>query len=274
MPPDPLPFEDLHDFFTDCGEYGDLCDIHAVEAKSEAWAVFLAEVVPRYPHQFSYLTETGETSQPLPADPMEPLKLASSDEGPWPNLALEVAGLDIRILFHDPTWLEADFWRRDVTPERYAAVAELMHRMGDAMRHDIFLTGESRESEGVMVYEFEKRRFRRPRHGEGRDGALRDRIFAQYADALAPIRACADPSLPNDPLSDAALWEVLQSIESITAPLRELTMQDELTIQERRDLTQVWSTLATIVRPAPGSSAKEYRHQYWQDLLKRAQRIG
>jgi hypothetical protein len=277
LTPSPLPFEDLRAFFADDEEYGQLCDIPAPDARRAEWARFLKHVVPQYPHHFSLVTSTGEAPQPLPDDAMQVLDLANSDTGPWPSLTLDVLGMEVRVHFYDPDWLEADFWRSAITPQRYLAVAELMCRMGDAMQHDIFMTPEASDHSGVMVYEVTLRCFRRPRHGAGADGRLRTLLFAGLAEALAPIRSCAVATPPDAPRSQPALSQrelraVLDRVEELTRPHRELVLQDELSIQDRARLTHVWSLLATIVSPPPGSSAGRNRSGYWRELLEVARR--
>jgi hypothetical protein len=263
--PPPIPFDELREFFADEDEYGQLCDIHAPDADLDAWAAFLRLIAVEYSYRFSLTAGEGDASeQPLPDDPAPMLLLAGSDEGPWPSLSLDLEGLPARVLFYGPDEVEVDFWRTKVTPQSYQAIATLMHRMGDAMGVDIFLTPESRPCEAAIVYEAKERRFRRPKCAEGDQGGLRERLLGEIAAVVHPL--LRDPSLP-----DKLLLVAMERIESLQAQFGELSLQDGLTAEERADLDRLWSNIATIVRPPPG--VRTERRWYEPEVLELAQRF-
>lgn len=260
----PIPFDELREFFADEGEYGQLCDIHVPDADRNAWAVFLTLIASEFSYRFSLSTGDDEVEQPLPHDLMPILLAVGSDEGPWPNLSLDLDGLPARVLFFSPDDLEVDFWRTEVTCESYQALATLMCRMGDAMGADVLLTPESRPGEAAMVYEAKERRFRRPKCAEGDQSELRERLLGEIATVVRPL-------LQDDALPDKLLLVAMERIEALQARFGELTLQDALTAEERADLDRLWSNVATIVRPPPG--VRTERRWYEPEVLKLAQRF-
>lgn len=265
-------FEEFRNFLTDEEEHGQLCDIAVPDADRHAWKVFLEQVVPRYKYRYAVLSESSETAEPLPNDAARVLNQINSETGPWPKLSMELDGLDVQVQFYDQDWLELDLRRTDVTPERFALITDLMRSMGEALRHDVFITPEMRWYEGALVYECARGRFRRPRHGAGADGMVRQQVFAAVEQAMAPIREIARVSAPDvstesPPLDVFALHTILDQIEREVHRHRELVLQDALTVEDRHAILNVSSLLRSITHPSANAPQADCRAGWWRELL-------
>ncbi|XVJ60955.1 MAG: hypothetical protein HEQ23_16825 [Tepidisphaera sp.] len=243
-------------------ELGQLFDLAVPDATAEAWAGFLSGVVPLYAYRFAWLTEEGERAEPLPADGLGVIVKGGSDDGPWPSLRLDVLGLEMVVHFYGPDFIELSGPSRDVNAERYAGLAELMVRMGESMGCDVFLTHESYEDASEMVYEVAEGRFRKPRHGEGPGGAVREEVLRGFYVAAAKL---AGKDLATEtPLIAIAAREV----EMIRRGHTTLTLQDELRMDERGEIASFLSLAQGILRPPPGLDPEVCRRGYVRDLSR------
>jgi len=273
--PRPLPFELL---IVSLGEEwgGQLCDLIIADADLRVWDRLFGVIEANYRYTFTLVSnspdaeKTNQIPRPLPASSASLLASINSKLGPWPSLSFDVAGLLMIVHFMGEEWIELDFPRRDLTPERYNAVATLMQRMGDSTGRDVFMSPEGASEEGVMVYEMAQRRFRPPRHGKGSDGELKRRVFTRLAEALAPLRA----ETGKKPIAEELLAVALKKVAAISDSFTELMLQDELSPEERRELRHTWSELATLVTPPAGVDYSWSRPARERDLIQRARRLA
>lgn len=269
--PSPLAFSELREFFADDVEYGQLCDLVVVDADRGAWGGLFEVIAARYPYQFFVRAEGGSTEAVRPArltrEVATTLSFIDSETGASASLSFDVEGLTVNVHLFSESWIEMDCWRTHVTRERYDEIAALMERVGDATGRDVFMTPERASSEAAMAYEVAARRFRRPLHGIGSEGRIRAEVFKRFGAAMGPIR-----EVGKRLIADEVLKDVLARVEAIRDSYSELVLQDELTVEDRRDFDNAWSCLATIVRPPPGVETAQYRSSYERDLVKLAQR--
>ncbi len=234
-----ITYADLSDFFTE--DYGQLCDIVIPGTTIDHWVKFLHLIAADYPYRFTF---DDETPQPIPSDPRPMLFLG--DAGPWPGLSYDVDGLTMRVLFLGPMWIEIDTLRTNITPDGFDALLTLMRRIGDALERDVFMTPELRPDEAAVVYVHTNQFFRAPRHGKDSDGSVHRQLLDALAPTLQAILARAEqPSRAPRPL--ASLQHELKQVEDILASFGELTLQDHLTIDDRRDFDNFLALLTALV---------------------------
>lgn len=261
-----VPIAEFRAFFCDEHCQGELADIVMPDADDAALRRFLDLVVPKYPHVLTLTDCNGGTTHAWPSDRGEVLHLAGSDTGPWPSLVLRMPSVDVRALMN-PRWIELDLWRRVYDDNVYGDLATLMCRCGDAMGVDVFLTPEMSSCEGVIVYEHRVRTFRKPHRGVGTSGVTRDQILVQFRDALAPFTNATAQ------VSNADAQAVALRIEQLSATYGELTLQDALSVEERRAIAQAWSTATGVTTPAAGiQMTPQFREHCERDLRALARR--
>lgn len=265
--PAPIAYHELREFF-DEDAFGQLCDIIVPGASVEAWSAALGVIHKNYPYRFTI----GDEAQPIPEDATDILAAVVCEEDPWPSLGFDVGELFIRVMFYDEDWIEMDFVRAKMTPDLYEGVTELMCRLGDATGLDVFITPESDLEGAAMVYEASQRRFRRPRRSG--DGGLRDHILGEVRDALRPFRDAPlhHPSHRDPVLDDAQLRRARKAIDSLLKQHTELSLQDVLSLDERKALQWTARTLWTIVDPTD-DRARRVRADYERDLIGLAREL-
>jgi len=261
--PTPIPYHELHGFFADEGEYGQLCDIIVPKTNREVWDDVL-RVISKHPHEFMWCHPESHDPEYEAAPIPEAARLLSqgeSDEGSWPALGFSVGDLELRVVFFCESWFEADFRRNEMNPERYLRLCGFVAALGDATGRNVFITPESDLGAAEVLYESSRKRFRRPRRGCQSDGLVRERFKREIKDILYPFRSAAD-------LTEHGLSACLKRLEHLLDSHDELTLQDELSIEDLRDARWLWSLITTIVEPAPGSGAGRYRKSYEQELVR------
>lgn len=266
---DPIPFEEMREFFTDELEYGQLCDIVVGNADVDAWSAFLKSVVPRYAHTFSLGTKERTWIAPIPENVAAMFLDAESEQGPRPSLGLTVLDLPVRVFFYGHDELELDVWRTEVTPERYLALAELMERMGVAARRDVFMTPESDHSSPAMLYDVKSGVFRRTREGRSaEDAPTRESVRATLRSVLAPICAGSVNWTDID-----ALQEAYGRLNAIYTKFSELELQDSLEPGDRGSLDYVVSKLGLVLFSEPSSSKARGAPYLFRDLVVFASKL-
>lgn len=262
-----VPYEILRDFFGDPLEGGCLADIVAPDANIAAWTRFLDVVVPRYPHDFCLEDLLGNQTTQWPSDRSEVLRLAVSEDGPWPQLSLQLPSVSLRVLVFGIEHVELVVQRQPYNDAVYSQLSDLMTRMSDAMGVDVFLTPESSLSEAALVYERQASIFRRPLHGSGSQTQVRTQVLQAFHGVLRPFIGATRP------LSDDLVRAVVDCIEGFSRTYGELALQDALRSEERIEINTAWGSAASIITPPAGVSARAQRPSCEQSLLDQARRI-
>jgi hypothetical protein len=266
MTSSPLPFQSLREIL----EEHQLTDICIPEADRHAWLRVLERVIPSYPYECELFdNDDRATPQTLPDDAERVLSLAGSDRGPWPSLQFNVHGINMRMLFRSPSDCELDMESRLITADTYGLLVDLMRQLGDATSADVYLAPESRLEEAGMVYIPQERVFRAPRRGKDRAPSTRGQILGEIHAAMLEFHK------HGPALSDRDTQELLDRLNTISHSRTELVLQDELTLDEHRDMLSAWSLAATLARPTPSTTyTEEIRSSCRQRLIDIARSIS
>lgn len=266
-----IPINDLRDFFSEVyvfAELGlsELADIVAPDAEFGRWTRFLEVVVPQYPHTFVLGDLAGNESNEWPADRSEVLRLAISDDGPWPSLHLHLPSVTVRVLISSG-YVEIDLRRKTYDDDVYMQLGTLMHRTGDVLGVDVLLTPENALEEAFLAYDHRTRSFRKPLHGSGSQTQVRTQVLQAFHGVLRPFIGATRP------LSDDLVRAVVDCIEGFSRTYGELALQDALQSEERIEINTAWGSAASIITPPAGVSARAQRPSCEQSLIDQARRI-
>lgn len=230
-----IPINDLRDFFSEVyvfAELGlsELADIVAPDAEFGRWTRFLEVVVPQYPHTFVLGDLAGNESNEWPDDRSEVLRLAISDDGPWPSLHLHLPSVTVRVLISSGHKVEIDLRRKTYSDDAYVQLGTLMHRTGDVLGVDVFLTPQNALEEAFLAYDHRTRSFRKPLHGVGPPSPTRLQIWSTLQRAFQPLFDA------QRPFKEDLVRAVVDGIDALSKTHGELALQDALRSEQRLEL--------------------------------------
>jgi len=272
----PIPFSEVRTFFEDECEYGQLCDIVVPESTTAAWKALLELIASKYSYRFRWFTEGDEDppSVPLPIEPDRLTTLEQSEDGPWPDLTFDLAGLRARVFFTF-SHIEVDVWRVEVDERRYIALCEFVRTLGQSGGCDVFLTPESDLDRAEIVYVAASDRFRRLGGGAESDPAVRSAFLSELNGALKPLLSVPfEPGLDVPQLPLRLLSQACSDVEALLAQGTELQRHDDLPLDLRQLGHHAWVLLATLVTPPSGVFySNRMKASYEQELRNVATRV-
>lgn len=272
----PIPFAEVRAFFEDECEYGQLCDIVVPESTTSAWKALLELIASEYSYQFRWLTKDDDESPdvPLPIESDRLLSLANSEDGPWPDLTFDLAGLRARVFF-TVGHIEVDVWRTEVDAQRYIALCEFVRALGQSGGCDVFLTPESNLDRAEIVYVAGEDRFERLGGSAESDPAVRSAFLSELNGALKLLLSVPfEPGLDVPQLPVHVVSQACSEVECLLTRGTEVQRQGDLPEDLRRLGHHAWVLLATLVSPPPGVVYTDrMKASYEQELRNVATRV-
>lgn len=251
-----IPINDIRDFFTDgppyaAKDFGELADIIAPDADFASWTRFLKVVVPQYPHTFILEDLAGNQTTQWPADRSEVLRLAISDEGPWPSLHLHLPSVTVRVLIYSGWLAEIDLRRKTYDDDVYMQLGTLMHRTGDVLGVDVFLTPENALEEAFLAYDHRTRVFRKPLHGVGPPSPTHLQISSALQRVFQPLLDAPRP------FQEDLVRAVADGIDALSRTHGELALQEALRSEQRLALQCARRSASHLLSQTPVATPEE-----------------
>ncbi len=271
---EPLPWNEVQPLFDP--KETDLIDLFATRVGIVEWEAVL-EVI-RQSYSFTLTCSTGNEEEPdveLRAIPpaAELIRMARSDEGPWPDLTFKLAGMQLRTFPSlGDEHIEFDFWVRELTESRYLAVTDFMEDWGTAAKCDVFIAMSDGlgPAQPIMLFDHNRCEFRKPLHGSGSDRSARIKMLRELADTLEHFRqdVGCEQRFSLEDISSALL-----AMERFLDRHSELELLDHFTGWERWEIYKIRSNLTMSVCPPAGVPHRKRTSSNDAELLDHLNRI-